>query len=155
MSFAQHDHMVQALPAYGADHAFAVRILPGRRGRDEGFLDAHAFNVLLEVVTVDVIAIADQKTWNRLVREGIDDLLAGPFGVGIRGDTEVNDAPPVMAEHKEDVQDTKRDSGNSEEVAGGDIGNVIGQERSPSLGRWLSLPDHVFGHGRFGDVVAQ
>ena len=110
--------MVQTLSAYGADDSFALRILPGRGGRDEDFVDAHAFDSLLEVVTVDAIAIADQKTWGRLVLEGIDDLLGGPCGVGIRGDAKVNDAPPIMAEHKEDVQDAKRDCGNSEEGPG-------------------------------------
>jgi hypothetical protein len=57
MPFVQHDRMVQTLPAYGADHAFAVRILPGKRRRNEDLLDAHAFDSLLEVVCVDAIAI--------------------------------------------------------------------------------------------------
>ena len=82
-------------------------------------------------------------------------LLGGPFGVGIRRNVEVNHLSPVVMENDEDVQDAKRDCGNSEEVAGGDIGNVIYEERSPSLGWSLSLPDHVFGHGCFSDIVAQ
>ena len=53
MGLAQYDHMVQTLPAYAADNALAVRILPGRRGRDEDFVDLHAFESLLEVVAVD------------------------------------------------------------------------------------------------------
>ena len=137
MPFVEHDHVIQTFSAYGADDAFAVRILPGRRGCDQDFLDAHVFDALLEVVTVDAIAIADEKTRCFVVRESVDDLLGGPFGVGIRGDVEVNDLPPVMAEHDEDVQDAKRDCRNDEEVAGGDIGNVIGQKRSPSLRRRL------------------
>jgi hypothetical protein len=32
---------------------------------------------------------------------------------------EVNDLPPVVAEHDEDVQDTEGHGGNREEVAGG------------------------------------
>ena len=133
MPCVQHDHVVQTLPAYGADDAFAVRVLPGRRACDEDFLDSHAFHAVLEVVAVDAIAIANEKTRRFFIREGVDDLLGGPFGVGIRGDAEVNDTPPVMAERNEDVPDTKRDCGDDEEVAAGDIGNVIGQERSPGL----------------------
>jgi hypothetical protein len=131
MPFVEHDQAIQTLPADGADHPFAVRILPGRGRRHEDFLDAHAFDSLFEVVTIDVITIADQKTWSRLVEEGLDDLLGGPFGVRIRGDAEVNHAPPIMAEHQEPVEDAKRDRGNGEEVAGGDLGNVIGQECPP------------------------
>ena len=81
-------------------------------------------------------------------------MLGSPFGVGIRGNVEVNDLSPVVTEDNEYVQDTKRDCRDGEKVAGSNIGNVIVQERSPRLGRWLSLPDHVFGHGYFGDFVA-
>ena len=66
-----------------------------------------------------------------------------------------NDLSPVVTENDEYVQDTKRDFRDGEKVAGSNIGNVIVQERSPRLGRWLSLPDHVLGHRRFGKLMAQ
>ena len=87
--------------------------------------------------------------------ESVDDLLGRPFGVGIRGNVEVNDLPPVMAEYDEDVQDTEGHGRDREEVAGGELGNVIGQERSPGLGRRFPSADHVLGHGPFHDVVVQ
>jgi hypothetical protein len=100
--------------------------------------NTHALDTLREVVAVDAVAIANQKTRCFFVREGVDDLLGGPFGEGIRGNVEVNHLSPVVTENDEDVEEAKRDCGNSEEVAGGDIENVIFQERSPSLRRWLS-----------------
>jgi hypothetical protein len=104
MGFAKHDDVIDALSAYRADDAFAIRILPGRAWCDGNFFDAHAFDASLEVVAVDSIPIADEKTGRFFVREGIDDLLGGPFGVRIRGHVEVNDQSPVVTEHDEDVQ---------------------------------------------------
>ena len=102
-----------------------------------------------------VVAIAIEKTWCFLVREGVDDLLGGPFGVRIRANVEVDDLPVIVAQHDEDVEDTEGHGRNREEVAGGDVGNVIVQKRPPRLQRRLPPADHVFGHGRFGDFMAQ
>ena len=90
MPFVQDNHMVQTLPAYRADEAFAVRILPRRArcGRDS--FDAHAFDTLGEVVAVDAVSITEQKSRRFLVREGVDNLLTGPFGMRIRSDVEVD-----------------------------------------------------------------
>ena len=114
MTFVQHDQVIQTFSAYGADHAFAVWILPWRAWCNKDFLDAHAFNSLLEVVTVDAIAIADEKPWGRLVREGVDDLLGGPFGIRIRGNVEVNDLSPIVTEKDENVQDAEGDGWSRE-----------------------------------------
>ena len=81
MPFVQHDHVVQTLPANAADDPFAIGILPGRPWCNRDFFNTHALDTLGEVITVDVIAIANEKTWRFLVREGVDDLLAGPFSV--------------------------------------------------------------------------
>ena len=55
-----------------------------------------------------------------------------------------------VLEHDEDVQDTKGHGRNREEVAGGDLGHVIGEKRSPSLRRRPPGADHILGHGPFG-----
>jgi hypothetical protein len=77
MPFVEHDQMIQTFSAYGADDAFAVRILLWRAWCDWNFFNTHAFDTLGEVVAVDVVAIANEKTWCFLVREGVDDLLDG------------------------------------------------------------------------------
>ena len=108
-----------------------------------------------EVVAIDAVAVAQKKTWGFFVRKGVDDLLGGPFGVGMAGHVEVDDLSPVMTEHDEDVQDAESDRRNGEEIAGSDVGNVIGKERSPRLRRRFPDADHVLGHGPFRNVVAQ
>ena len=82
-------------------------------------------------------------------------MLYRPFGVGIYRNVEVNDLSPFVTENNEDVQDAEGYRGNREEVAGGDVDNMIVQECSPGLGWRFAGADHVFGHGRFGDVVIQ
>ncbi len=60
-----------------------------------------------------------------------------------------------MPQHDEHVQNPKGDGRHGEEVAGGDVGNVIIQEGSPGWRRWFSWPDHVLGYGVLGDFVTE
>ena len=121
MPFVQHDHVVEALPTYRADNAFATGILPGRAWGDRDFFNTHILDALGEVVAVDIVAITNDKTGCFLVRKGVDDLLGRPFGVGIRGHVEGNDLPPVVTENDEDVEDAEGHGRDCEEVAGADF----------------------------------
>ena len=78
-----------------------------------------------------------------VIGEGVDDLLSGPLGIGVFSHIKVNDLPAVMLKDEEDIEDTEGGGGDGEEVAGSDVGDVIGQEGSPSLRR--RLPDIVVG----------
>jgi predicted Zn-dependent protease len=40
-SFVEHDHVIQALAANGADHPFDICLLPGRAWRRQDLLDSH------------------------------------------------------------------------------------------------------------------
>ena len=153
MSFVQHDHMIQTIPAYRADNSFAVRILPRRPCCNQDFFDAHVRDPLREVVTIGTVAISQKKTRGFFVRKGVDDLLGGPFGVGMAGHIEVDDLSPVMAEHDEYVQNAEGDRRNGEKIAGNDVGSVIGKERSPRLRGRFPRADHILGHGPFSNVV--
>ncbi len=155
MGFIEHDDVIEALSPYGAADPFAVWILPGREWCDRHFFDTHAFDTFLEIVSINAIAITDEKTWCFIVRKSVDDLLGRPFGVRIRGNVEVNDLSPVVTEHDEDVQNAKCRCRNGEKVAGRNVVNVIIQKRSPSLGRRFSGADHVFSHRCFGNLVSK
>ena len=112
MFFVEHDHMVETFTTNGTDDSFAIRILPRRAGCDQDFVDSQALDAILEIVTVDAVAIADEKTWSFFVRKRIDDLLGGPCGVGIGGHVEVNDLSPIVTEHDEYIQDAESDGRN-------------------------------------------
>jgi hypothetical protein len=49
------------------------------------FLNTHVPASLLEVLAVDAIPIANEEAWCFVIGEGVDDLLGGPFGVGMVG----------------------------------------------------------------------
>jgi hypothetical protein len=147
--------MVQTFAADGTNNSFSVAILLGRSRRSEDFVDSHAFHAVLEIVAVDAVAIAKEKTWCLLVREGVDDLLRSPLGIGIRSNVEVNDPPPIVPENDENVEYLKLSRRHSKEIAGGHVRNVIVEKRSPSLGRRLSGANHVLGHGPFSYIVTQ
>ena len=59
----------------------------------------------------------------------------GQAPVGMLGDIEVDDAPPVVCEHHKDERDVQARGGDSEEIDGDAVPDVIGQERAPNLRR--------------------
>jgi len=59
--FTENDHVIQALPPNGADHALDVRTLPRRSWRSQHFLNAQLFHLLGEFGTEDAVAIAQQR----------------------------------------------------------------------------------------------
>lgn len=88
MSLAKDDHMVETIPADATDHAFGIRILPGRVWRGFDLFDAHVLNAPAEVLAVDSVAVAQKEPWRRIVGERLNDLLGrppiGPWGSRLR-----------------------------------------------------------------------
>ncbi|HEU4368119.1 MAG TPA: hypothetical protein VFV05_07840 [Methylomirabilota bacterium] len=54
-----------------------------------------------ELLTVDLVTIPEEIGRRGLVRKGVHDLLSGPAGGVVLGHVEVDDAPAVVGEHKE------------------------------------------------------
>jgi hypothetical protein len=64
------------------------------------------------------------------------------------GDGDVDDPSPIVCEDDEHEQQPVGDSGHDKEIGSHDLADVIGQERSPRLGRWRVSPRHVLRDGR-------
>lgn len=58
MPLIQHNHVVQAFSAYGADQSFHVGILPRRAGRNEHFLNPHVLDPMSKVLAVDAVTVS-------------------------------------------------------------------------------------------------
>ena len=101
MSFVEHDDMPKALAFDGTDYPLRVGILPRRSRRADNFFDAHVRDSLLEELTVDSVAITNQKPRCFFVRKGLDDLLRGPFRRRVRRHIEMHDPPPIVAQNDE------------------------------------------------------
>ena len=130
-------------------------VLPGTVGRGQDFTDSHALHAVLTRVTVDVVAIAEQIGWRRVVRERLDDLLGGPGRGGMLRHVEGPDAPPMVGEDDEDEQDTEAGGGHGEEVDRDHVGDMVSEERAPGL-RGLGAPlRHEPGDGALGHLEAQ
>ena len=155
MSLVEHDHVLKALAFDRTDDPLRVRILPWRSRRTDDFFDTHMFDPLAEETAVNSVAVTNQKSWRFVIRKGFDDLLRGPFRRRMCGDVETNNAPTIMTQDDERKQEAKGRRWNSEEVDTNDVSEVVIQERSPGLRRWLSTTDHVLVNGCLGHVVAE
>ena len=99
--------MVQALAAYRADEPFREGILPRAVGGREPFADPHALHALPEGVAVALVAIAEERGRRGVFRGGVHELLGRPFGGGMLGHVDVEDAPPMVGEHDQDEEDAR------------------------------------------------
>jgi len=75
--FGEDNHVVQALPRDGTDHTLHVGSLPGRPRRGQHFLDLHILDLSAEVVIEDLVAIAQQISWNSIERKRLAQFV-GP-----------------------------------------------------------------------------
>jgi hypothetical protein len=155
MALAQDDDAVEALAANGADHPLAIRILPWRSWSGLDLFDAHGVNALDEVRAVDAIVVAEQKPRRGIDGEGVDDLLCSPARVGMLSDIEMYDAPAVVSQDDEHVQDTKCCGWYDKKVDGGQIAEVVLQKRTPGLRRRLATTGHEARNGGLGDNEPQ
>ena len=64
----------------------------------------------------NAVTITEEEAWHGVPGECIPELLGGPFGRRMSGHIDVDDAPPVMGKHQEDIQDLETDRRHGEEI---------------------------------------
>jgi hypothetical protein len=87
VAFVEHDDEIEAFAANRTDDVLGEGIRPGSARCDDDLANAQALDPALEIGPVDGIAIAEEVGGAGLVREGVDDLLGGPRGRGMVGNT--------------------------------------------------------------------
>ena len=75
----------------------------GDRGVERTSLIPMAFTSP-ELTAKDTVAIAKQIARDLVERKRLPQLLGSPFGGGMGGDVEVDDAAPVVSQHQKHVQ---------------------------------------------------
>ena len=60
ISLVQHDHVIEALAANGADNPFNIRTLPRRARRRQYLLDAHGLNLVDEALREGPVAVTKE-----------------------------------------------------------------------------------------------
>ncbi len=131
VAIVENDHVVEAFSANRSNHAFAVRILPGRSGCRGNFINAHLLHTVSEIDSVAAVTITDEILRRLIPGKRFRDLLCRPARRGIRRDVEVNHPPALMAKDDETVQNAKGGGGHGKEVDADQITEVIVQKRAP------------------------
>ena len=142
VTLAQDEDVVETLAPDRPDETLREGILPRAAGSREDLVDPHALHAVAEGVTVDRVAIAEEVGGGGVVREGVHDLLSGPRSGGMLGNVEVEDPTPMVSKDDQDEEHPQARGGNGEEVDGDQVLDMVGEERSPGLGRrWAPLGD--------------
>src|SRR6266481_7082714 len=115
VSFTEYDHVIQTLPANAADQPLDIGSLPRRPGRREHLFDTHRLHLLHEVRPEDPIAIAQQIAWRGLPWEGLAQLLSGPLCGRVSCDAKMQNAPSVVSQYQEHIQDLEPDGRHRKE----------------------------------------
>ena len=63
----------------------------------------------------------------------------------------MEETPPLVRQHHEDIENSKGDGRHDEEVRRDQLLRVVVQKSPPHLGGRFSPTNHVFGHGGLGD----
>ena len=101
------------------------------------------------------MAVADEESRCLVPGEGLGDLLGRPFRRWVRGDTEVNELPPFVAQDDEHEEKLECERWHEQEVDRGGAIHVVAEECLPRLVRIGRAARHVFGDGRLTDLEAE
>ena len=133
MTFVQDDDVIEAIMTYGADQAFDIRVLPRRARGGKHLFDTEAVHTATEPGVIDVVAIAQEIPRGFVPWECLDHLLCRPLACRVFGDVEVDNLAAFVSQHQEHVEDLKGGCGDSEEVDGHELFDMIVEEGPPAL----------------------
>src|ERR1035437_4346494 len=136
MLLVQNDHMVEKIPAAVADPAFGDTVLPRTSEARSLGLNAEGLHRIDHLRVEAGTAIKDQILGCRVVRERLAQLLNHPLAGRVPGDVPMQDAPPVMGNDEEAVEDSERESRYGEEIHCRNRLAMVIQECHPSLRRF-------------------
>src|SRR5438105_3852010 len=116
MPFIQHDYMVEQFPSAIPNPAFGDAIL--QRASEAGSLRlyaeafSHTDNLVIEVR----VAIENEISQRRIIRESLPKLLDDPCAARMPGNLAVQDPPPVMGDNEEAIEHIEGQRRHREEV---------------------------------------
>jgi hypothetical protein len=139
------------------NEAFGHTVLPRALKTGSFGLDAEVLEQLNDFIIEVCTAVEDPGATRGIIWKGFAQLLDHPCARQILRHIEVQDAPPVMGEHKEAIESTEGERWHSEEVHRCDDFTVVLQERLPSL-CWIRISrrsSHLPQHLSFRDIEAK
>jgi hypothetical protein len=121
LAIVPDEHMIQAIAPQCTHDALAMRVRLRRARRCNEFADTEAAYALLKVLTVDAVAIVQQKARRHAVPGGLNDSLGSPRRGRMRRNTHVHDLAALEREDYETVEHTESYADDREEVASPDL----------------------------------
>jgi hypothetical protein len=136
MAFVESDDGVEQIAAAASHPTLGNTVLP--EALDRGL---HASNLQSakgsgNIQSILLIVVEEKEPGRGLAGKCFAHLLDGPTAGRMRGDIEVQDATPVMANDEKAVEQVEGDSGDSKEVRGGNGCAVIVKKRKLTLHRF-------------------
>jgi hypothetical protein len=104
MSLVQRDYVVEQLTAAAANPALSHSVLPRTSNRRSHRRNVHRFDGGGYCESILRVVIEYQEPGDRLVREGLSQLLNYPTARRMPTDIEVQDAPTVVADDEKAIQ---------------------------------------------------
>jgi hypothetical protein len=135
MPLVKNDDMIEQVSPAITDEAFCDTVLPrAAKATPLGF-DSEALDSADDLGIEIGCAIEYEILLDRIVREGFTQLLYRPSACRMLGYVTVEDVPPVVGDHEEAIDHSKRQRRHCEEVHSGNRLSVVAQKGRPLLRR--------------------
>ena len=115
---------------------------------------AHGVQIRPERGAKDAVTIMEEITRDAVPRKRVPELLASPFRRRMGGHIDVDDAPAIMGQYQENVQDLEPDGRHGEEIHRDQVVDVVRQERAPRLRGGIPAPQPVTATSTTGGLLA-
>ena len=117
MPSVQNDHVVEQIPTHTSDPPLGDAVLPGTSKRSADRFCAVLFDSRNDIISRELrVPVEDQEPVWLFEFLSFAQLQDNPQGVGLTGYIAMQNLPPIMADDKETVQDTKRQRWYGEKV---------------------------------------
>jgi hypothetical protein len=107
VALVESDHVVQQIASAALHPTFGEAVLPRTLKRGSDGVDLHGSNSSHYLEPILCIPVEDQESGCRLVGKRLPQLLDDPSAIGMPSDVEVQDAPAVMADDEECVENAE------------------------------------------------
>ena len=102
----QWDEIVQAFASYASNQPFAMSVGGGHTNRRSQYVDAPAFDRLIQTGRERLVSIVQKKLVVLIARKGFPQLLQSPLRSRMLGDIEVKQTSGSDLKGNEDIKDT-------------------------------------------------
>jgi len=131
----EHDHMAEQFAPAVVDPGLGDAVLPRASETGSLGLDTERLHGV-DYLFIELCAtIKDQVAWRRVVKERLAQLLDGISSGRTPSHVEVKNAPPVMRNDKEEMENAISERRYGEEIHRRDCLTMVAHERRPTFCR--------------------